>query len=263
MVNSYKDKRDRVSPYWNLDLVAGRSFGTARHDIWEGLHPRACNLLIVMSGRCTVRNGRQSTVLLPGSVYLLAPAESRVFERFGSWDAYWVLFPLRLPLLWPEINPGIFRIQPPRREHRIMLRNLIDNVVLRGNRLAGNAPSDRRMLLAVKLLSRPENDLAMDEIAAKCGMSHSTFFSEFKRVHGLSPRQFREQARLQMAKILLKSEKLSIGEIAARTNLIDGSYLSKRFRKVFGVTPREYVRKFRESPPGPLEEKYLPHDPAR
>lgn len=66
-----------------------------------------------------------------------------------------------------------------------------------------------------------------------------------------------------MAKILLKSEKLSIGEIAARTNLIDGSYLSKRFRKVFGVTPREYVRKFRESPPGPLEEKYLPHDPAR
>ena len=284
MVNSYKDKRDRVSPYWNLDLVAGRSFGTARHDIWEGLHPRACNLLIVMSGRCTVRNGRQSTVLLPGSVYLLAPAESRVFERFGSWDAYWVLFPLRLPLLWPEINPGIFRIQPPRREHRIMLRNLIetvnlttecrgewyqlagnliDNVVLRGNRFAGNAPSDRRMLLAVKLLSQPENDLAMDEIAAKCGLSHSTFFSEFKRVHGLSPRQFREQARLQMAKILLKSEKLSIGEIAARTNLIDGSYLSKRFRKVFGVTPREYVRKFRESPPGPLEEKYLPHDPAR
>ena len=130
MVNSYKDKRDRVSPYWNLDLVAGRSFGTARHDIWEGLHPRACNLLIVMSGRCTVRNGRQSTMLLPGSVYLLAPAESRVFERFGSWDAYWVLFPLRLPLLWPEINPGIFRIQPPLREHRIMLRNLIETVNL-------------------------------------------------------------------------------------------------------------------------------------
>ena len=122
MVNSYKDKRDRVSPYWNLDLVAGRSFGTARHDIWEGLHPRACNLLIVMSGRCTVRNGRQSTMLLPGSVYLLAPAESRVFERFGSWDAYWVLFPLRLPLLWPEINPGIFRIQPPLRDHRMPRR---------------------------------------------------------------------------------------------------------------------------------------------
>ncbi|MBQ7176153.1 MAG: helix-turn-helix transcriptional regulator [Victivallales bacterium] len=265
MVISYKNK-NWVSPYQDLDIVAGRSFAQSGSMTWQGLHPDAWNLIRVMSGRCRVKNGNEVIDLIPGGFFLLQPASERIFTRNGQWDAYWAMFSLYLPLHWPEIKPGIYRINPPEKESARILRslletvslvrecegewhllanNILENIILRGNRIEQSQDryTDRRMFLAAKLLKEPDNTMSMDKIAAQCGMSHASFFAEFKRVFKQSPRQFREQARLRQAKVLLETKRLSIEEIAVSVNMIDSSYFTKRFQKHFGMTPTQYRKK--------------------
>ena len=266
MVIPYKTTNNWASPYLDLDIVAGRSCTPTGRRSWNGLHPDTWNLIHVLSGHCRVKNGNTIVDLVPGGFYLLEPTTERIFTKNGEWDAYWAMFSLYIPLYWQEIEPGIYRIKPPEKESRkilcclleainlvrecegewhLLANNLLENIILRGNSIgqARNKNTDRRMFLASKLHKDPENKMSMDKIAAQCGMSHAAFFAEFKRVFKQSPRQFREQARLHLAKVLLETKRMSIEEIAVSVNMIDSSYFTKRFQKYFGMTPTQYRKK--------------------
>lgn len=51
-----------------------------------------------------------------------------------------------------------------------------------------------------------------------------------------------QRCRLEYAKQLLTHGELTIAEIAAITGFFDQSHLSRRFRKVTGMTPGEFAR---------------------
>ncbi len=264
MVTSYKTGNHIVSPDRQLGLIAGRSLYQENESAWKGLRPEWYNLILVNRGRCRVRNGKIAAELAPDVFYLLTPVECRHFRQTGQLDAFWAMFPPPLTIHWPEAAPGVYRIELAPGEFRTARRNfaeavrlayecagnwhlladnLLANIMLRGNRtfeLTHHQAEDRRLTLAAKLLSNIDNNLAMDEIAQKCGMSHAAFFSAFRQSYAMTPRAYRENARLQFAKALLESEALDMSQIALRANLIDASYLIKRFRKHFGMTPRQY-----------------------
>ena len=46
--------------------------------------------------------------------------------------------------------------------------------------------------------------------------------------------------RLELAKMLLEQNKLSITMISARVGYNNYSYFTKMFKKMYGMTPREY-----------------------
>lgn len=93
---------------------------------------------------------------------------------------------------------------------------------------------------AQQLLSNRE-DLSVREIAALCRISESGLRSSFTRRYGVSPQQYRINAKINRAKFLLESTDLSIYDIAEQLKFYDEAYFCKMFRKYVGCSPRKYI----------------------
>ena len=63
---------------------------------------------------------------------------------------------------------------------------------------------------------------------------------QFKRATGLPPYQYVITRRVERAQQLLREGDLSLAEIAARAGFSDQSHFSRHFKRLVGVTPRQF-----------------------
>lgn len=101
------------------------------------------------------------------------------------------------------------------------------------------APLVRRVTSLIE--DRLTEDLSLAELASEVNLSPSHFSSVFRKTTGLSPHQYIVQRRLEHAQLLLRSTRLSIGEIATSVGFYDQSHLVRHMQRVMGVTPT-YIR---------------------
>jgi AraC family transcriptional regulator len=85
-------------------------------------------------------------------------------------------------------------------------------------------------------------DLRLDEMAAIAQLSPYHFLQLFKQSMGITPHQYILQCRLHQAKNLLQHSSLSIAEIAIRTGFCDQSHLTRYFKRIMGVTPKQLLQ---------------------
>jgi AraC-like DNA-binding protein len=78
-----------------------------------------------------------------------------------------------------------------------------------------------------------------------CGMSESYFMSFFKRVTGLSFMEYLNHYRIERAQALLANTDDSMASISQEMGFCDQSYFGAVFRRVSGMTPATYRRRFR------------------
>ncbi|MGR3279401.1 helix-turn-helix domain-containing protein [Acaryochloris marina NIES-2412] len=83
-------------------------------------------------------------------------------------------------------------------------------------------------------------DLSIKTLAAISELSPYYFSRLFKQSQGCSPHQYIIQQRVERAKYLLHNSKLSIAEIALTCGFAHQSHLNRYFKRMVGVTPREY-----------------------
>ena len=69
--------------------------------------------------------------------------------------------------------------------------------------------------------------------------------SEFKRNIGKSLHQYVLETRMLNAAALIEAGQLNIAVIAARTGFSDPNYFARYFKKVFGITPSQYIRNYK------------------
>lgn len=82
------------------------------------------------------------------------------------------------------------------------------------------------------------------ELLAKTANFHPNYFiRQFKHYVGNSPMEYVTRVRINKAKLLLRSSKMSISEIAAQTGFDNSSYFSKVFKDTVGISPTQF-RKF-------------------
>ena len=82
------------------------------------------------------------------------------------------------------------------------------------------------------------------ELATYCNTSPRTLLRRFQEAIGMSPVQYAQQLRVERAKALLESTRLSLEDITSRCGYEDVSTFSKVFKRWAQVTPREYRSRF-------------------
>lgn len=91
---------------------------------------------------------------------------------------------------------------------------------------------------------RLDQPWTMADLAQYCNTSSRTLLRRFQDVVGMSPVQYAQQLRVERAKALLESTRLSMADITGRCGYEDVSTFSKVFKRWTQVTPREYRLRF-------------------
>ena len=84
--------------------------------------------------------------------------------------------------------------------------------------------------------------ITIKSICEEVGCSKTTLISSFKKEFGITVNSAITNAKLEEAKKLLTTGKMSINEVAQATGFLDQSYFSKVFLAECGVSPSEYKK---------------------
>lgn len=213
----------------------------------------------------------EETKIKAGDMFLLFPGEWHTYgpKKSSKWKSYWIGFKgknmddrVKANFLSPNkpiyhlgYSAGIIELydaalrtafeEPPYSQqimagivnHLIgMMYSLERNIELSKNLTHVDMINKARLRIREEL----ESELTIQKLAENLGVSYSNFRKLFKQYTGLSPALYQQDLRLQRAKELLSTTKLSIKEIAYRLNFESPDYFSSKFRMKTGVKPSDF-----------------------
>ena len=89
-----------------------------------------------------------------------------------------------------------------------------------------------------------DENLGVDALAARIGMSPRTFARVFRRETGTTPAVFVEGLRVEAARRLLETTDLTVAAVAARVGMKHAETLHRAFHRRLGTTPDRYRQHF-------------------
>jgi transcriptional regulator GlxA family with amidase domain len=111
--------------------------------------------------------------------------------------------------------------------------------------LAGQMASrDPLRELQTWIVEHPEEDLSIERLAGRVGMSARHFARVFRAEVGLSPGRFVESVRVEAARRRLEESKASAEEIADDVGLGTSETMRRAFLRQLGVGPAAYRERF-------------------
>ncbi|SPC05121.1 putative DNA-binding transcriptional regulator (fragment) [Cupriavidus oxalaticus] len=84
-------------------------------------------------------------------------------------------------------------------------------------------------------------------MANEAGMSIATFHSHFKAVTNTSPMQYLKSTRLHHARLLMLRNEMSAARASSEVGYESPSQFSREFKRLFGRSPVDEVRRMKES----------------
>jgi AraC family transcriptional regulator len=91
------------------------------------------------------------------------------------------------------------------------------------------------------IMENLEGSPRLEQMAAVAQLSPSHFMRQFKAATGLAPHQYVIARRVERAQHLLKSDdEVALAEVAVRVGFADQSHFSVHFKRIVGVTPRQF-----------------------
>ncbi|QJD87485.1 helix-turn-helix domain-containing protein [Cohnella herbarum] len=111
--------------------------------------------------------------------------------------------------------------------------------------LKKNAKSDRLIQDIVDIVHRDYRDanLSLETIADRVNLSSSHIRRVFKKAMNQSVADYIHKTRMEHAKELLLSTKLSVADISDRVGFLNNTYFFTAFKKTNGITPAEFRNK--------------------
>ncbi|HEU5077623.1 MAG TPA: helix-turn-helix domain-containing protein [Opitutaceae bacterium] len=226
-------------------------------------------LIFTLDGAGSIVTDNRAWQLGVGESVLFRPDAAQDYSTdpsVGQWSLRWAHFKPRphwMPwLAWPEAGLGVghARLGAEAAErfgaalHRMLLAarlggthatelalNALEEALiwaqrgLAGDRSLGFDPRIRKAI--AYLADDPARPFSIDELASHCGLSSSRLSHLFKTQVKLTPRQFSENLRMDLAAKLLSHTGLTVAEVAFKAGFTDPLYFSRRFVRTFGRTP--------------------------
>ena len=88
------------------------------------------------------------------------------------------------------------------------------------------------------------DEINAQKLADIAGLSIPHFNRLFRKLLRLSPMEYVLSLRVQEAQRLLSTTKLSMSEIAASVGFYDQSHFTQRFKRITGITPLQYRKRY-------------------
>ena len=85
-----------------------------------------------------------------------------------------------------------------------------------------------------------DSELSLGKVCGTLGISSNYLSVLFSKETGETFSEYLNKVRIKNAMILLKSTDIRVADIAERVGYNDQHYFSKTFKKIIGLTPREY-----------------------
>ena len=249
--------------YWDL---GGKIHG------WRPNGTKDWLLLYTETGSALIRFKGGEFRTQPGDIILYQPGTPQDYGQHdpaGHWKHVWVHW---LPqadclegLSWPELSGGLMhlRLAPSLRGVVLKELTLVDSVMRstypRRELMATNAV-ERAMLYCERanprrgqphwhpgiqqaldyMAAHLRNSHGLDEMARRFGFSRSRFAALFLHHTGQPPKRYLESLRLAHARQLVEYSNQTLAQIADYVGFSCPFYLSQRFKKHFGLSPREF-----------------------
>ena len=125
----------------------------------------------------------------------------------------------------------------------LMLRSYISGQVGVKPQLASQVPElvERSVeVITRKAFQNPPERLSLTELSKAVHTSPENLCRLFQKSLRLGPLEYAKMARLDRAAYLLRRTSQSLKEIASATGFYDAFHLSKSFKKVYGLSPKEF-----------------------
>ena len=115
-----------------------------------------------------------------------------------------------------------------------------------GRDYEGKAPINPAVVVALRILETSgARDLDVRQVARTVGTSVSHLHRLFKDALGTSPLRYAREHLIRQAKDALGNTSLPCREIAQRLGYDDPLYFSAVFKRITGVSPREFRKRHR------------------
>ncbi len=88
-----------------------------------------------------------------------------------------------------------------------------------------------------------DRGMTIDQLSRKFGVSSGTVFRLFREYLGTSPMDYVIHLRMKHARCLLLEQQSSIKSIADRVGYRNQLYFSSEFRRIYGMSPRDFRKK--------------------
>jgi AraC-like DNA-binding protein len=106
---------------------------------------------------------------------------------------------------------------------------------------------DERILALVRAIDADDallvERITVPELAARVHMAETSFRDAFFRTMGCAPRRYLEERRIEHAARALLDTNRAIADISRQVGYPDPYHFSRVFRRVTGLSPRQYRRK--------------------
>lgn len=234
-------------------------------------------LLFVASGKTHFYIGGKDQVVTAGHMVLFQPKEEQHYEYFGEDkpEVYWVHFtgssvkeilrsydiPLDEHIFFagtPAAYTQLFKnmieeFQSCKVGYREMLEMNLRQLFLMIQRTRLEKPPlvttavQQEMDFARQYFHEHYNEpINIEEYAQSRHTSISLFMRNFKKVYGVSPKQYILNIRMNNAQNLLESTDYTVAEIAAIVGYDNALYFSRIYHKQKGQAPSDYRKKMKE-----------------
>jgi AraC-like DNA-binding protein len=234
-------------------------------------------LYYVKEGEGYFRTNGEEHELRPGGAYLIPPRGDADYGCSSNMEIWWIHFSAslfgcidlfdalpgsvaRIPEDLPTLEERMQRLLLLRRESfpaaQIECTGILLTLIAPFFGKAGSVPAaglddEKRIFLPVlrHIEGHLSDPISVADLAGIVHYEKSHFSVLFTRAFGLSPMQFVIRRRIEKVQLFLHRSEARLEELAERFGFHDAFHLSRTFKRVTGVSPRDYRRASRDLQP--------------
>ncbi len=131
--------------------------------------------------------------------------------------------------------------------HELIVRILQSNARKKYQKNAKDLSGNHRLAYVVQYIRENlRNSLSIKELSDKACMSESHFYKVFKQEMGMSTSDFINEERIKKAVLMLENPNSNLTEVFLACGFTNRSYFNRVFKKLKGISPTSYKKRFEE-----------------